>query len=43
LINLAIICGIISTFYLIVIWYIGLNQFEREIFINYIPKKIRGE
>jgi len=41
LISLTIFGGIISIVYLIVIWYIGLNQFEREIFINYIPKKYR--
>lgn len=38
LINLAIICGIISALYLIVVWNKGLNQFEKEIFINFIPK-----
>ena len=43
LIYLAIFCGVISIVYLIVIWYIGLNQFEREIFSNYIPKKKRSD
>lgn len=41
--NLVIFCGIISTLYLIVIWYIGFNQFEREVFINFIPKKMWSE
>jgi membrane protein EpsK len=39
LINLVIFCGIISIIYLIVIWYIGFNQFERGIITTYIPKK----
>jgi O-antigen/teichoic acid export membrane protein len=39
LMNLAIFCGTISILYLIVIWYIGFSQSEREIFTNYIPKK----
>jgi O-antigen/teichoic acid export membrane protein len=42
LINLAMICGVISVVYLIVIWFIGLNQYEREIVTNYIPEKFRG-
>jgi membrane protein EpsK len=41
-INLMIFCGIISIVYLIVIWYIGLNKLEQEIFISYIPQKIRS-
>jgi O-antigen/teichoic acid export membrane protein len=40
LINLAIYCGLISLVYAIIIWYIGLNEFERQIFSHYIPKKI---
>jgi membrane protein EpsK len=42
LINLAMFGGIISIVYIIVIWFIGLNQYEREIVTNYIPKKYRG-
>jgi len=40
-INLAIFCGIISIVYIIIVWYIGFNQYEREIFTSYIPKKVR--
>ncbi len=40
LIDLAVICGIISTLYLIGIWYIGFNQSERDLLINYIPKTV---
>jgi hypothetical protein len=43
LIEMVMVCGIISILYLIVIWYIGLNQFERDIFTSYIPKKMRSD
>ena len=38
LITLAIFCGIVSTVYLIALWFIGFNQFEREVVMSYIPK-----
>ncbi len=43
LVSLVIFCGLISAVYLIVIWFIGFNQFEREIFIHYLPKRKRSE
>lgn len=39
--NLTISCGIISLAYLIVVWYVGLNKFEQDIFIAFIPQKLR--
>jgi O-antigen/teichoic acid export membrane protein len=43
LIYLIICCGMISIGYLIIIWYIGFNKFEREIVISYFPKKMRSK
>ena len=42
LINLAFFCGTISIVYFIAVWFVGFNQFEREIVTSYIPKKIWG-
>jgi membrane protein EpsK len=36
--NLVIFSGIISLVYLIIIWFVGFNTFERELFKNFIPK-----
>lgn len=41
--SLTILGGIISAFYLIFVWFFGLNQFERELFRSYIPKQLRSE
>jgi len=35
--GLAISCG-----YLIVLWLLGFNKFERDLFLSFLPKQIRG-
>lgn len=34
-------CGILSFFYLLVIWLVGLNRKEREIIYSFLPVKIK--
>jgi O-antigen/teichoic acid export membrane protein len=41
--SLVFFCMIISVLYLVVLWYIGFNPYEREIFSHYIPKKMRSD
>lgn len=41
--NLVIFGGIISGLYLLCVWFFCLNQFERQIFLQFVPRQMRSE